>query len=132
MTNIFSRISVAAAVAIVFGLGAPSLEAQAPQPQPQEQVEVTDEVMETFAEAYFEIQVIAEEHQEALQTVQDQETAQELQQEANVRMAEVLRAHELTPERYTAIVAAINEDEELQDRLVLELERIRVERENGV
>lgn len=91
---------------------------QPPQQPPEPQVEVTDEKLHAFADAYVEIEDIREQYQPQLEEVEDPERAQELQREANLEMMEVIEAQGMTPEEYNEIAMAVSQDEELRTRAI--------------
>lgn len=97
---------------------APEAQAQQAPPEAVPQTEVTDDRLRAFTEAYIDVQVIGDEHQESLATAQDAEQAQALQQDAQAAMTQAVTAQGLEPEEYTAIVAQLNEDEELRNRFM--------------
>lgn len=89
-----------------------------------------DELID-FANAYIDVQEIQNEMEQALATVQDPEEANRLQQAANEEMAEAVEEHELSVERYSEIVIALNTDEELRDRFTEVYHELLEERDGG-
>jgi hypothetical protein len=73
-----------------------------------------EELMD-FAKAYIDVQEIQHEMEQALATAQDPEEANRIQQAANEQMAEAVEDHDLSVERYSEIVIALNTDEELRE-----------------
>ncbi len=99
------------AVAMAVLIAAQPGQAQQPQPQGQQDVpEISDDELETFTEAYIEIDQIRGEMQAEMQTAQDQATANEIQQQANQEMSSVLEDHGFTVEEYQQITQILNVD----------------------
>ncbi len=110
---------LAAIVAAVMMLAvAGPLQAQEPTPEPsgQADIEVADEELMSFTEAQLEVEEIRQELQIQLQTVQEPEEAQALQQQANDQMVLAIREQGFDVERYTEIVEAVNADPELLEK----------------
>lgn len=126
---------LAAALAMLVGgmmLSAPaSAQQQQQQPQAQEQIEVSDDELETFAEAHLEVQEVRAELQATLQQSENAEEAQSAQQEANAEMVEIIQEHDMTTERFSQIVSGINADPELQERFDEVVEELTEDEDDG-
>ncbi|MFW6192550.1 MAG: DUF4168 domain-containing protein [Gemmatimonadota bacterium] len=134
-TTTGSRRLLGAAAAALAGavlLSAPGTAQEQQQAPPQQETEVSDDELETFAEVHIDVQDIREEMNRTVQESEDPEEAQAAQQEANQEMVSVIEDHDMTPERYTQISQAINQDPELQEELQKLVEEIEEEREGGV
>jgi predicted transglutaminase-like cysteine proteinase len=111
---------VVAAAALMALLIAPVAQAQA-QDQTEETVasaDVPDAEVEQFARSIEDVLAIQQQLKEQLASVQDQEAAQRLQQEANERMVEAIQGHGLTIERYNVIARSLASDAELNQRVL--------------
>lgn len=106
-----------AAITLVAGLGfaaTPAVHAQEVPPAEQATVEVTPELLDRFVEVYPDVMAIAQTAQVELSTAETAEDAQAIQLEAQQEIAATLEEADFTVEEYEAIVAALNEDEELR------------------
>lgn len=113
-------------------LSAPaSAQQQQEQPQAQEPIEVSDDELETFAEAHLEVQEVRTELQASLQQAENAEEAQSAQQEANAEMVEIIQDHDMTTERFSRIVNGINADPELQERFDEVVEELTEDEDGG-
>lgn len=126
---------LAAALVMLVGglmLSAPaSAQQQQEQPQAQEPIEVSDDELETFAEAHLEVQEVRAELQASLQQAENAEEAQSAQQEANAEMVEIIQDHDMTTERFSEIVNGINADPELQERFDEVVEELTEDEDGG-
>lgn len=110
-------------------VAAPAAEGQEPQP-PQQTIEVDDQALEQFAEAYLDVQEINQELEAELQQVgDDPQKAQQLQQEYSAQMTQAVRDRDLEVQEYRNIINAINADEELRGRFIETLQEVQEERE---
>lgn len=96
-------------------LAPPALAQQGQQgAQQAPDIEVSDDELQTFAEAHLDVQEVRAEMEEAIQSAEDPETAQTIQQQSNRQMAAVIQEeHGMEVDRYTQIARAINQDPEL-------------------
>jgi hypothetical protein len=106
-----SGAALTALAVLVLPLGAEAQIETQEAPTPPDREELTD-----FAKAYIDVQEIQNEMEQALATVQDPEEANRIQQAANEQMAVAVEDHDLSVERYSEIVIALNTDEELRER----------------
>lgn len=97
----FATLSLLALVA------APQLEAQQAGDPPD------SEELVTFTKTYIEVMDVRAEMEAEVAQATSQEEAQQIQEQANQEMAAIIHDHDLTPERYGEITAALNADEEL-------------------
>jgi len=91
------------------GVGQPPSPAQPTQPSQN----YSDAELRVFAKAYVAVQEIRASHEAKLRTVQDPTQTQQIQQEANVKMAKAVEQQGLTPERYTRMLTTVNSNEQL-------------------
>lgn len=107
--------SLAGVMAVAVSIFITALPGQAQQPQPQGQEdlpEISQEELDTFADAYLEIDQIRLQMQTQMQSAQDQETANQIQQEANEQIGTILEEHGFTVEEYQQITQILNVDPE--------------------
>lgn len=105
--------AVAVAVAGALLLASPAL-AQQGGAQPQQDVDVSDQELRTFTEAFIDVQEIRDDLNREMEDAQNAEEAQALQEEADQRMVEVIEEeHEIGIERYNQISQAMRADSEL-------------------
>ncbi|MEX2572586.1 MAG: DUF4168 domain-containing protein [Gemmatimonadota bacterium] len=124
-TRITRILVLSAVVTLLTFAGAPEAIAQEAAPPPTSgSVELTNTELEDFAEAYVEVQEIGMAHQEALAAAASAEEAQALQAQASEEMAAAVQSHGVTPEEYTEVVNALNQDEELLLRFSIILEEL--------
>ena len=69
--------------------------------------------MPSFAKAYVAVQEIRASQETALGTGQDPAQTQKIQQDANIKMVKAVDQQGLSLEQYTAILTAVNGDEQL-------------------
>jgi predicted house-cleaning noncanonical NTP pyrophosphatase (MazG superfamily) len=103
-------------------------DAQAYAQQQMEQMAnepVTDEQLETFVDAIEHIERINDEFVAALENVETQEEAQQLQMDAQREMVESVEETGLTVEEYNALAYRLQNDPEVQAKV----EAIREDRE---
>lgn len=97
---------------------APQGGAQAPQAQPQtEAMDVSEEQVESFVDAYMAVQGINQEYTQKLQAVEDPEKATELQQEAQTKMQEAVSDSGLSISEYQQIANQAGQNEELRGQI---------------
>jgi ABC-type transport system involved in cytochrome bd biosynthesis fused ATPase/permease subunit len=113
------RALIVATAALIALLIAPVVQVHA-QDQAEETVasaDVTDAEVEQFARSMEDVLAIQQQLRERMASVQDQEEAQRLQQEANQRMVEAVQSHGLMIERYNQIARSMGNDAELNQRI---------------
>lgn len=113
--------------AIMLGLGmtgVASAQAQGGQQQapaaPQQQLpdmDFSDSELQSFIDVQSDLQVIRQEYSGRLEETDDPETAASLQEEASQEMVEVLQSSDLDVEKYNQIALALQQDEELLQRV---------------
>lgn len=105
--------AMAVAVAGALLLASPAL-AQQGGAQPQQDVDVSDQELRTFTEAFIDVQEIRDDLNREMEDAQNADEAQALQEEADQRMVEVIEEeHEIGVERYNQISQAMRADSEL-------------------
>ncbi|WP_024461442.1 DUF4168 domain-containing protein [Marinimicrobium sp. LS-A18] len=117
-------LALLASVGLLFGAATVSAqdEAQAPQAQPQTQVmDVSEDQVESFVDAYMAVQGINQEYTQKLQAVEDPEKATELQQEAQTKMQEAVSDSGLSISEYQQIANQAGQSEELRSQIEAEL-----------
>lgn len=92
------------------------------QPDVNQSAKYSDEVIEQFASAYSRIFEIQRDLSSELEGVEGRERAIELQREAQEKMLEVVEARGLTVEEYNQVVAAMQADVVLRNRIIDEVE----------
>jgi hypothetical protein len=111
----YGRVLTAFMMVAALGFAAAGqVEAQEVHPEAHQQVEVTTEVLERFVEVYPEVMGIAQAAQVELATAESPEAAQRIQAQAQQEIAATLEAAEFSVAEYEAVVAVLNEDEELR------------------
>lgn len=93
-----------------------------PEQLDQRTINVDQEQLELFVDAYIDVGEIHAEYSDRLQGVEAAEQAQELQQEANDKMVEAIRDNGLSVEDYSEIAAAIEHDPEMRDDVITMIE----------
>ncbi|UTF58580.1 DUF4168 domain-containing protein [Gilvimarinus sp. DA14] len=122
-------------LAMVSGLAAGNVYAQAQNNQapaapamPQQaapQIEVSDEQVSEFADAYVAVQGLSQEYRTKLQgAAQDPEQTQQLQQEAQGKMKSAITDSGLELVEYRQIAQAANQSEELRNRIAAAISEI--------
>jgi len=122
--RLFGALTLVAGVGFASATGVAAQEPVPADPVPQEpveveihehpQIEITEELMERFVVVYPTVMEIAQEAQVELATVETPEDAQAIQASAQERIAAILAESDVTVEEYEAVVARLNEDEELR------------------
>lgn len=128
-------LALLAAAGLLFGAATVSAQGGAPQQggqqggqqaapgaQPQaEQIDVSDDEVEGFVDAYMAVQGVNQEYTQKLQEVEDPEKATELQQEAQGEMQSAVDESGLSIEKYQQIANQAGQDEELRGKIEEEL-----------
>lgn len=114
-------------LALVLGLGlgnAASAQQQpgapeAPAQQAPQQVETdfSDSELQSFVDVQTDLQVIRVEYSSRLEETDDPEVAAQLQEEASQEMVGVLESSELDVDTYNQIAMALQQDQELLERV---------------
>ena len=78
--------------------------------------DVSNEDLEKFVAAYQAVEVIRLDLEKRMATVQDPDSATQLQQEANTQMIAAVQKNGLGPQRYNILSNAISNDKELLGR----------------
>ena len=86
--------------------------------------QVPSEELREFAEIYLDVDEIRQEVEMEIATAESPEEAQQIQQQANVRMTAVVEEHGMSIERYTEITQALNTDPQQHQEFVSILEEI--------
>lgn len=96
-----------------------------PQPQQQVEVDLTDDELDSFAEAYLDIEQLQASYEQQLGAVDDPAQAQEIQQQFNDEAMQTLETSGIGAERYDEIIRAAQTDPELADNIVTRLDEMR-------
>lgn len=107
--------------ALGFGAAAETEAQQVPVPQ-EEQIEVTTELLERFVGVYPAVMGIAQSAQAQLATAESPEDAHAIQAEAQQQITATLDEADFTVAEYEAVVAVLNQDEELRNEFQALLE----------
>lgn len=83
----------------------------------QQQVDVSDEQLETYAEAEQKVQEIRDDFQQQMPNAESPEDAQALQQEAQQEMVSAVEDAGLTVEEYNQIASQMQSNPELRERM---------------
>ncbi len=108
------------AVALMFA----SVNAQEKPPQAPDQAQeataqkFSDSQVKAFAHSYRQIAVIGQQLDAQLQSTDNAEKANQLQQAAHQQMVTAIQENDLAPETYNAIARAMQTDAELQKRII--------------
>lgn len=97
----------------------------APQPQQQAQVELADDELDSFAEAYLDIEQLQMTYEQRLGAVEDPAQAQQIQQEFSTEAMQTLESSGIGAERYDEIIRAAQTDPALADEIVTRLDEMR-------
>lgn len=89
--------------------------------------DVSEEELDSVANAYVKIIDIREQYQPSLANAEDPETAQEIQREANEEMVSAVEETDLDVETYNQIVMAAEADEELREQLFEKIDEVEAE-----
>lgn len=129
-----SRMKLAATAlatsALVFGAhtalaqnaGAQNNAGAAPQAQ-STPMQVDDETVSKFVDAYTDVREIHSEYAQKLQNVQDSQQANNMQQEAQQKMEQAVTDNDISVEQYMRIAQQIGQDPQLRSRIQAELEQ---------
>lgn len=109
-------LALLAAAGLLFAAGTATAQGQTPAQAPDQApaVEVSDQDVENFADAYVAVQTINQQYTEKLQNVEEAEKATEMQQEARDKMENAVEEAGLTISDYQKIAQAAGQDEELR------------------
>lgn len=91
--------------------------------QGQEPIEVDEETLDKFADAYSQVQTIQQEFAQDLQQVSEESEAQELQRSAQDEMMQAVEQSGLSVSEYNEISVAVSSDPDLQARVRSALEQ---------
>lgn len=134
MTRIFSRVlALTLFLALIAAPQAFSQETPPPPPQEQPQVEIdfTDDELDSFAEAYVDVEALQAEYQAEFGAVDDPEQAQEIQQRFQTDVLQTIEAQGLDAERYDQIIQATQVDPEFTEDVLVRIETVRQDRMDG-
>lgn len=118
----FTRVHVAAAALL---MALPFAAAQAeegqdqqytPPPAQQESLEVSDAMLENFAEAVTTVQAVQQEYSAEIQSTQDAAEAQSLREEAQQKMVNAVEDTGLSVSEYNLISQRLQSDQALAER----------------
>ena len=84
-------------------------------------MDVSEDQVESFVDAYMAVQGINQEYTQKLQAVEDPEKATELQQEAQTKMQEAVSDSGLSISEYQQIANQAGQSEELRSQIEAEL-----------
>lgn len=132
MTRTFSRLM--ALMLFVALLAAPEALAQQTAPpaqQPQVEIDFSDDELDSFAEAYVDVEALQAQYQAEFGTVDDPEQAQQIQQRFQTDVLQTIEAQGLDAERYDQIIQATQVDPEFTDDLLARIESVRQDRMDG-
>lgn len=85
---------------------------QAQQQPAQEAPQLSEQELQTFAEAYVDIGDVRMEMQTRLQNAENEQEASQIQQQANAEMEEILNDHGLSVQEYQEMTQVLNSDPE--------------------
>lgn len=83
----------------------------------QQQMDISDEKLEQFAEAYADIREVRSEYVPKLQQAEGQEEQAQLQEEGQQEMVAAIESNDMDVSEYQQIGRQLNNDQELQERL---------------
>lgn len=123
-------ITIAALLAASSGAIAQASEETATNPPPDygqtnldRSAEFSDEAVEQFAAAYSRIYRIQQDLSNRLQETADREVAMKMQRDVQKEMVDVVRAEGMSVEDYNEVVAAMQADVVLRNRILDEVNR---------
>ncbi len=96
---------------------APATEAPAMPQQAAPQIDVSEQQVSEFADAYVAVQTLSQEYRAKLQNAADAEQTQQIQQQAQAEMKGAITESGLELVEYRQIAQAANQDEELRNRI---------------
>ncbi len=111
-------IVLATLVALV-SFGTPRA-ADVPEPDDIPQAE-----LERFVAAYVELRGLRHDAADQIEGAEGEAQRQELVEQAEARTIQVLESHDLSPERYSAILAAVNENPDFRKKVLDKVEEKR-------
>ena len=88
----------------------------APQAAPQT-IEITEAAVDKFIEVLQDVESIRGKYVERLQDAEDQQTAMEIQQEAQEKMVEKVQSSGMTVQQFNMITQAAQQSPEIQQRI---------------
>lgn len=88
----------------------------APQAAPQT-IEITEAAVDKFIEVLQDVESIRGKYVERLQDAEDQQTAMEIQQEAQEKMVEKVQSSGMTVQQFNLIAQAAQQDPNIQKRI---------------
>lgn len=88
----------------------------APQAAPQT-IEITEAAVDKFIEVLQDVESIRGKYVERLQDAEDQQTAMEIQQEAQEKMVEKVQSSGMTVQQFNMIAQAAQQSPEIQQRI---------------
>lgn len=113
-------LALLAAAGLLFAAGTATAQGEAPGQAPTQaptqapDIDVSDQDVGNFADAYVAVQTINQEYAEKLQNVEEAEKATEMQQEARDKMEGAVEEAGLSLSDYQEIAQAAGQDEELR------------------
>ncbi|OOC10248.1 DUF4168 domain-containing protein [Thioalkalivibrio halophilus] len=97
--------------------GAPPEGGGAPMQQQAPEVDLSDEDIDTFVEAFVGVQEVREDFSQRLQEAEDETQAQQMQQEAQDEMVAAVEDAGMTVEEYNEVAMALQNDPELMQEV---------------
>ncbi|WP_110619743.1 DUF4168 domain-containing protein [Thioalkalivibrio sp. ALE21] len=97
--------------------GAPPEGGGAPMQQEAPEVDLSDEDIDTFVEAFVGVQEVREDFSQRLQEAEDETEAQQMQQEAQDEMVAAVEDAGMTVEEYNEVAMALQNDPELMQEV---------------
>ena len=119
MKKSLASISLSVLMTLASGAAFAQGEAQAPTTQqtaPQT-VEISEAAVDKFIEVQQKVESIRGEYVELLQQAEDQQTAMEIQQEAQEKMVEKVQSSGMTVQQFNLIAQAAQQSPEIQQRI---------------
>lgn len=106
------------AIGLLFGsLAIAQVPQQQPETAPSYGVEVSQDDVDNFVEAYMSVQEINQDYTQRLQDVDDPEQATELQQEAQGKMQDAISEAGLSIAEYQQIANQAGQDDQLRSQI---------------
>ncbi|MCU7553158.1 DUF4168 domain-containing protein [Alteromonas sp. ASW11-19] len=96
----------------------------AAQQEAAPQIDVSEQQVENFVEAYVAVQTIAQQYQPQIQTAGDKAKAAELQEQARGKMKTAITDTGLKLGEYKQIALAANQSESLRKRIAAEISEV--------
>jgi signal recognition particle GTPase len=111
--------AVSAALFLAGGVTTVSLAQNTQSTQESQQLmDITDVELLTFAQAIAAVEQVQKKYQSLAQNVENETQMQKLQQDANQEMVAALDQADISVERYNAIFAQVQSDEQTRNRLM--------------